>query len=158
MMWSAWLMDQGVMEARWGTYCSFSRHVWWADPESLTEAVMMFPGRSKQFLHCGCDCAGWEQQPTSLLPTWGTRAHVQTETHNTSDTAVCSGHDQQYLWKKGRSTITGHHKWLLDGGLWIRSAGHWSNFPGGELDMLSNLRLIAMALCYWRSFIQFFVL
>ncbi len=148
--------------------------VWWSQDEVLAVSsayvtcVMVWPwvtnrscddvpGRSEQFLHCGRDGAGWEQQPTSLLPARGTRAHVLTDTHFWCN-ALLRTRWTILLEKKGGPNITGHPQWLSDCGLWIRSVGHWSNFPGGELDMPSNLRLIAMAPCYWRSFIQFFVL
>lgn len=63
------------------------------------------PGRSKQFVHSGCHGAGWEQQPTGLLPTRGTTAHVQTQT-----ILVCSGsHDWIILFETSPAVV----KWLL---------------------------------------------
>lgn len=104
------------------------------------------PGRSEQFLHCGGDGAGWEQQPTSLLPTWGTEAHVKTL------------HFAQNMINKALERKSESSSQRSDCGLWICSEGHWSNFPGRELDMCSNLRLIAVAPCHWRTCIQVFVL
>lgn len=90
---------------RWcGLHDSWIR-VWWRHDEVLAVPSAYFvclvvwpwvtnrscddvPGRSEQFLHCGCDGAGREQQPTSLLPTWGTKAHVQTDTHTHTDTLL----------------------------------------------------------------------
>lgn len=120
---------------RWcGLHDSWIR-VWWRHDEVLAVPSAYFvclvvwpwvtnrscddvPGRSEQFLHCGCDGAGREQQPTSLLPTWGTKAHVQTDTHthrhtsDTSDATVRSGHDEQHLWKKRQAIISGY--WTAD--------------------------------------------
>lgn len=159
---------------RWcGLHDSWIR-VWWRQDEVLAVSsayfmcAMAWPwvtnrscddvsGRSEQFLHCGRDGAGWEQQPTSLLPTWGMRAHVQTDTHFWCNVLLRTRRTILLERKGGGQTSQAISSgcWTAD---WIRSAGHWSNFPGGELDMPSNLRLIAMAPCYWRSFIQFFVL
>ena len=142
IMWSAWLMII-VMEAGWCSCCSFTMlFAWWADPESLTEAVMI----SLAGLNSSCTLVVTVQDENNNPPVFSqheVRAHVYTKA------TVFSGHDEQW---KGRPNITGHCKWLLDCRLLICSAGHWSNFPGGKLDMLSNLRLIAMAPCYWREF------
>lgn len=134
-------------------YFLFSQHtsfVWLADPESLTEAVMM----SLAGLNSSCTVVVTVQDENNNPPVFSqheVREHMFKQT-------FCSGRDKQYLWNKGRTNIRSHNKWLLGCRRWVRSAGHWSNFPGGELDMPSNLRLIAWAPCYWRSFIQFFVL
>lgn len=84
------------------------------------------PGRSEQFLHCGRDGAGWEQQPTSLLPTWGTKAN---HTHTYTDT-------QNIINKTFEKVQTSQ---VIISGDWIESslqatdliflAGNWINLP-----------------------------
>lgn len=153
MMWSAWLMNQGVMKARWDTSCSLSG-LYLCDGLTLSHWQKLW-------------WCPWQVWTVPALWLW--RCRMRTTTHRSSLNMryqnTCSS-THTHTWdminnnfgNKARPNITGHNKWLLDCRLWIRSAGCWSNFPGGELDTLSNLRLIAMAPCYWRSFIQFFVL
>lgn len=104
------------MEARLGTCCSCNI-IYLCDgaqPESLTEAVMMLLAG----LNSSCTVVVTVQDENNNPPVFSqheVRKHALKQTHTvTYDARVYSGHDKQYLWKKGRPNITGQNKWLLD--------------------------------------------